>query len=194
VRRQSSNGLAFKNFNVRRSKVARALIWLKQNNRYYTNIVIDDEVLRSLPENGPVDDHLPHIDDVDHLDLSDVDSEELDDTIGSNFVSAPLPSPNEERAIADTFERLQSGDAPVMWPVINGTPINEFQTPGYIACAFPTLYPTGNADLRAEHVRDVKPAEYFTHLLKYKDGRFARHPRWRYFALNSQMRWRAMFR
>ena len=26
----------------------------------------------------------------------------------------------------------------------------------------------------------------------YKDGRFARHTRWRYFALNSQMRWRAL--
>jgi hypothetical protein len=71
VRRQSSNGLAFRNFNVRRSKVARALFWLKQNNRYYTNIVIDDDVLRSLPENGPIDDQLSHIDDVDHLDASD---------------------------------------------------------------------------------------------------------------------------
>jgi hypothetical protein len=108
VRRQSSNGLAFKNFNARRSKVARALNWLKQNNRYYTNIVIDDEVLRSLPENGPIDNQLPHIEDVEHLDLSDVDSEEdLDDAIGSNFVPAPLPSPNEDRAIADTFERLK---------------------------------------------------------------------------------------
>jgi hypothetical protein len=26
----------------------------------------------------------------------------------------------------------------------------------------------------------------------YKDGRFARHARWRYFALNSQLRWRAL--
>ena len=26
----------------------------------------------------------------------------------------------------------------------------------------------------------------------YKDGRFAHHARWRYFTLNSQMRWRAL--
>lgn len=49
----------------------------------------------------------------------------------------------------------------------------------------PTLYPTGAAELRSERIRDIRLAEY-------KDGRFARHARWRYFALNSQMRWRAL--
>ena len=29
-------------------------------------------------------------------------------------------------------------------------------------------------------------------MLWYKDGRFASHTRWRYFALNSMMRWRAL--
>ena len=28
--------------------------------------------------------------------------------------------------------------------------------------------------------------------MRYDDGRFARHPRFRYFALNSEMRWRAL--
>ena len=63
-----------------------------------------------------------------------------------------------------------------MWPIISGNAINEFNTPGYIARAFPTLYLTSSADLRSEHIRDVNPAEYFQHLLKYKDGKFARHP------------------
>lgn len=112
--------------------------------------------------------------------------------VNGNFVPVPLPSPNEERAITDTLNRMQAGEGPIMWPNIDNNPVNEFQTPGYIACAFPTLYPTGDGDLRSMHVRDIKPAEYFSHLLKYKDGRFARHPRWRYFTLNSQMRWRAL--
>lgn len=64
-----------------------------------------------------------------------------------------------------------------MWPSIDGNPVNEFQTPGYIACAFLILYPTSKADLRSEHVRDIKPAKYFLHFLKYKDERFARHLR-----------------
>ena len=33
---------------------------------------------------------------------------------------------------------------------------------------------------------------YFKHLLMYDDGRFARHPRFRYFALNTEMRWYAL--
>lgn len=90
--------------------------------------------------------------------------DEADDIIASNFVPAPFPSSNEECAIADTLNRMQANNTPLMWPNIDGNPINEFQTPGYIARAFPTLYPTGDAD----------------------------HTRWRYFALNSQMRWRAL--
>ena len=51
VRHHSSDGRAFKDFNVRRSVVARALNWLKYNNCYYSNIIIDEEVLKSLSEN-----------------------------------------------------------------------------------------------------------------------------------------------
>jgi hypothetical protein len=52
VRRQSRNKLVFKDFNVRRTKVFRALHWLKVNNHYYTNVVIDNEILQALPDNG----------------------------------------------------------------------------------------------------------------------------------------------
>src|SRR6266540_4837292 len=48
-------------------------------------------------------------------------------------------------------------------------------------------------NLSCQHrIREVKLAEYFKHLLVYKDGRFARHRRWHYFVLNSLMRWRAL--
>ena len=36
-----------------------------------------------------------------------------------------------------------------------------------------------------------RTADYFTHLMKYDDGRFAKHPRFRFFAVNTEMRWRA---
>ena len=64
VRRNSANGVAFRDFTVRRNKVIRALYWLKENNRYYTDIVIDKEVLHSLPENGAIDDILSQLDDI----------------------------------------------------------------------------------------------------------------------------------
>ncbi|PKY44985.1 hypothetical protein RhiirA4_459453 [Rhizophagus irregularis] len=47
-----SNYRTFKDFNVRRFVVSCAFYWLKNNNRYYPNIDIDEEVLGSLPENG----------------------------------------------------------------------------------------------------------------------------------------------
>ncbi len=182
--------MAFKNFNIRRSKVARALYWLKKNNCYYVNIVIDEEILQSLPENGSISDQLRHLKDEEYQ--YDDDDDVSEDIIGNNFVSAPLLSSNEERAIGDTLGQMQANDDLIMWPNIDGNPINEFQSPGYIARAFLTLYPTGKADLCSDHIWDVKPAEYFSHLLKYKDGRFAHHPCWWYFALNSQIQWRAL--
>ncbi|CAG8555855.1 17156_t:CDS:2 [Racocetra fulgida] len=61
VRRQFLSGPAFRDFNVRYVKVARVLLWLKANNRYYTNIDIDNEALQLLPENGTIDNHLQQI-------------------------------------------------------------------------------------------------------------------------------------
>ena len=80
----------------------------------------------------------------------------------------------------------------VSWPPSGVTPINEFNTEGYISCAFPTLFPTGAADFVAPRPLAVTVGNYFKHLLMYADGRFARHPRFRYFALNTEMRWRAL--
>ncbi|PKC51701.1 hypothetical protein RhiirA1_356316, partial [Rhizophagus irregularis] len=55
IRHQSvSNAEAFRDFKVRRDKVTQALIWLKQNNRYYANVIIDHEILQSLPIDGTI--------------------------------------------------------------------------------------------------------------------------------------------
>lgn len=77
------------------------------------------------------------------------------------------------------------------WPSA-GSPISEFTTEGYMTCAFPTLYPTGSADFLALRIHPVAVGHYFKHLMMYDDGRFATHPRFRYFALNTEMRWRAL--
>ena len=193
VRRKSANDpTAFRDFIVRRSKVFRALIWLKENNPYYNDITIDKEILDSLPENGSIFNMLPHIRDEQSEDDDLNDTENGDESISRTFVPLDPPTHREDEAINEALNRIQSNNPPITWPEIEGVPINEFQTPGYMARAFPTLYPYGKADLRTARAREIKPAEYFKHLLWYKDGRFARHPRWRYFALNSSMRWRAL--
>jgi len=190
VRRQSASRSTFRDFNVRRNKIAQTLSWLKLNNRYYSDIVIDNEVLQSLPNNGPIDDYLPKVQRND--DHSNDDENETEDIVTHNFVPLAPSSHREDEAINEALARMHAKITPIVWPNIDCSPVNEFHTPEYITRAFPTLYPYGNADLRAERVRDIKPAEYFQHLLKYKDGRFAQHTRWRYFALNSQMRWRVL--
>ena len=87
---------------------------------------------------------------------------------------------------------LSCHQQPLPWPNIANTPIKEFSTEGYMTCAFPVLFPTGAADFSAPRPRTVTIGYYFKHLLMYRDGRFARHPRFRYFALNTEMRHRAL--
>ena len=115
------------------------LLWLKSNNQYYENINIDYEIVQSLPENGSIIDLLPQI----HTDLPgeevSIDDEANEETISSTFVASITPTTRETTAISNTLNQIQSNDTPIMWPEIDGTPINEFQTPGYIARAFPTL-------------------------------------------------------
>jgi hypothetical protein len=151
VHHNSSDGRVFKDFNVWQSVVSCVFYWLKLNNRYYSNIVIDKEVLRSLPENGSLNDQISRLEDMGCELGSEIDDEEVDNlddsSILNNFVPIPISIPSEERAVADILTRLQTETASVMWPNIDRVFINEFKTSSYIARAFLTLYPTGAADL-----------------------------------------------
>lgn len=79
----------------------------------------------------------------------------------------------------------------VDYPSILDEAVNEYTTDGYIARAFPCLFPYGRGDLRDESGRKipVKEGEYFTHLMRYYDGRFGKDPRFVHFALNTKLRW-----
>ena len=57
--------------------------------------------------------------------------------------------------------------------------------------AFPTLYPTGQADFNASRLQKVDLNDYARHLMCFQDGRFGRHPCWRFFVFNLLMRRRA---
>lgn len=95
----------------------------------------------------------------------------------------------QETVRQSVMHRLHHTGLPVVtWPQLGDQPINEFNTEGYMSCAFPTLYPTGAADFTAPRERQVTVGYYFKHMMLYRDGRFACHPRFRYFALNTEMR------
>ena len=77
-------------------------------------------------------------------------------------------------------------------PSIRSTPLDEASgTDKLFAMAFPTLYPTGQADFNSPRVRKVDLSNYAGHLLRYSDGRFGQHPRWRFFIFNIIMRRKA---
>jgi ATP-dependent DNA helicase PIF1 len=74
-------------------------------------------------------------------------------------------------------------------PSIRCTPIDEAsRRERILSLAFPTLYPTGQADLNTPRLRNVPLKEYARHLLCWHDQRFARHARWRFFVFNMYMR------
>ena len=77
-------------------------------------------------------------------------------------------------------------------PSIRSTPIDEAAGKDRIfAMAFPTLYPTGRADFNVPRLRKVDLDEYARHMMCFRDGRFGRHPRWRFFVFNLLMRRKA---
>ena len=51
VRKEGSQN-SHRDFRVRRSAVQRALLWLKENNKYYHTIAIDIAALNQLPDDG----------------------------------------------------------------------------------------------------------------------------------------------
>ena len=122
----------------------------------------------------------------------DVDVDLMDT---STFVPVLAPKLSEQETIKESVKERQSKsrtEQVVPWPKNGEAPINEFTTEGYISCAFPTLFPSGEGDFVAPRHHTVTAGNYFKHLMMYGDGNFARHPRFRYFALNTEMRWRAL--
>ncbi|KAK3931974.1 ATP-dependent DNA helicase, partial [Frankliniella fusca] len=176
-------------FTVRSAVVFRALVFLKKYNPFYSDIDICQENIDLLPADGNVLEQIAGL------------VREDNDNVAENFNKQKSDSLNEEM---NESERLYHSGIPLVrvasneqevesnlyeWPVLGETPVNEFDTPGYIPTAFPKLFPCGKADMKSPRSQKIYPAEYFQHLLDYKDGRFAKHETFRFFAMNSLMRW-----
>ena len=155
-----------------------------------------------LPEDDDVD--LPTIDNIEEMPPENIPSEEINIPseeinnqdknntvpIESSSVFPGMYDKNSEnfkisKEISDRSHRMS-------WPKTGNTPLNEFISEGYMTRAFPTLFPTGDADFLGCRLRKITIGEYFKHLTKYEDGRFARHPRFKYFAFNTEIRFRAL--
>ena len=193
VRKEGSD-CTHRDFRVRKSVVLGALLWLKHHNKYYRNVNIDYDSLNELPEDG----NLSGLTGIKTSRNVEEDRPLLENDENSHDAESFVPIAAQKlteleavkKSVADGQKSSPRNIVP--WPPRADAPINEFVTEGYISCAFPTLFPTGAGDFLAPRERVVTVGNYFKHLMRYDDGRFARHPRFRYFALNSEMRWRAL--
>ncbi|CAG8526166.1 16461_t:CDS:2, partial [Gigaspora rosea] len=112
-----------------------ALHWLKENNVFYCNIEIADDVLQSLPENDTIIDQLSEASNsqelyngqTDNLDV--YENEDSEDFISQTFVPVLPPGCSENNAINNALNRIQYSqlqyDYPIVdWPHIESTPID----------------------------------------------------------------------
>ena len=186
-----------RDFRVRKLVVLNALEWLKKNNKYYRHITLDYDVLDLLPSDGDLTNHCGVVvdDTTDVTDEPQEDNNSVPEDAGS-FVPILAQKKTEEQTIRNAVHSLEQGENNkhhvIPWPETGTTPINEFTTEGYFSRAFPTLFPTGASEFLAPRHNPVTIGHYFKHLLMYGNGRFAKHPRFRYCALNTEMRWRAL--
>ena len=199
----------FRDVTVRKQKVHDALVWLINNNPHYSELLINEDALNSLPENGVPPD----------LMTVETDDDIVSDDNCSPDVGPPTDNPSEDIVYNDSTEMSSflpvgeqqqqeieavrnqlSENEPMPWPSVENEPINEYQVSHLATMAFPTLFPDGKGDpTNQELLRDVPLHERIKHLLKFAeiiDGkwvyRFANHPRFSYWAFNMIQRKRIL--
>ena len=157
---------------------------LKQH-KYYRKIDIDYNAINDLPEDG----NLPDLSDIKSSSVIEKESflQDTDEDAHNAELFVPIAAQKltEIEAIKECIlERQKSVDQmTVPWLHRAYTPVNEFNTEGNMSCAFPRLFPTGTGDFLAPREHVVTVDNYFKHLVRFDDSRFARHPCFRYFAL-----------
>ncbi|KAK3918326.1 ATP-dependent DNA helicase [Frankliniella fusca] len=114
---------------------------------------------------------------------TDYDTDDTDDN--DELVYTSVPDSNHP-SVSKSFRNE------LVWPMIGSMPLNEFSSPGYLSMAFPYLFPYGRCDFSMPRERKVSFKDYIHHLMSYKDQRFAKDERFRYFIMNTQMRWESL--
>jgi len=190
--RKEGAAQSHKDFRVRRSVVLTALQWLIRHNKYYSDVTINNDTLEQLP----IDSDLTNLITVsvcsDQIKVPVQQDDPYECHMNSTFVPGATTAFTEQKAIDQSIIYQPRTQQYVNWPPTEADPINEFTFEGYMACAFPTLFAAAIADYLAPRQRMVTIANYCKHLMMYHDQRFAKHPRFRYFALNTIMRHRAL--
>ena len=176
-----------RDYRVRQGAVRSWLSFLRYNHPGYRSITIDQQTLDQLPVNGDVMDQMTtrtvDAEEIDEVSAADIDDEQPPET-------AAVPDMAQEDSEMEELRRQLGLERDhLSMPSVRSTPLSEFnRSQSLLSWAFPTLFPRGEADFVVPRLRSVTYAEYIKHLLKFEDGRFARHPRFRYVVFNTMMR------
>lgn len=199
----------FKDVNVRRQKVHKALLWLLQNNPQHADISINLDALNCLPVNGiPTD--LVTVECNDEIvsdEVIEAEGEEPTENADEDIVynqsaemSSFLPVAEQQQKEIQAIRNQICGNEPINWPSVDNQPLNEYQTPFLATMAFLTLFPDGKGDpTNPSILRDIPLNEKIKHLIKFAEKvngkwlyRFASHPRFSYWAFDMIHRKRAL--
>lgn len=182
---------------VRRQPMQRWLrFFITTNHPAFVGVQIDEERLANLPENDSVFHQLPTFESTDSSAQTNIQPGPPEEEHAENNDHPPVITQSFIPNVGDfqtVIEQLHAEAHPqqhpvLPMPVIGEEAISEWDHIKIAIGAFPTLFPLGEADFNEPRTKDVKFHDWAAHLLHYEDGRFAKHPRFRYWALNTHLR------
>lgn len=176
-------------FRVNRHHVLQWLLFLKAHHPDYRNITIRYDILNTLPtdlRDWYVEHSLPDIESGGSPSLNTTEGEGDAEPTTQDGVIPNLAPNNSEAELLITA--IQAKRRAIRLPTMSSQPLSEFSSRRLFAMAFPTLFPRGQGDWHQARLRSVSLHDYAAHLMRYYDGRFARHPRFRYVVFNRLMR------
>lgn len=180
---------------VRHSRVVAWLYFPKQNHPGYHDVITDNNLLSQLPENGSVEGRsITHVHDNDESvgqrGTHTGENEQYDDDDNDDEPErVAVPDQNHDRTEMDRLRQaLQRGEGLLGVPSFRPTPLAEYnKTQTLLIWCFPMLFPQGEAGYVQSRQRQINYKVLVRHPLHYKDGHFARHPRFRYVTFNTCM-------
>lgn len=211
VKKQGKNDTC-REFRVRRLKVEQALKWLKINNPAYVDIIISSDRLLHLPEDGELSDitTLQFKENTPHNNDKGPSSEQIDIGISEGYSHSGAQLPDSNVHVKENVEKIvqeilgenhgevsinKRGTISIPWPTRGNIPVSEFTTQHFFTLAFPALFPHGSGDFYINRpISFSSMSEWAEHLLWYDDGRFAKHPYFKFVVHNMIMRKSALER
>lgn len=209
VRKQGKNDTS-KEFRVRRLKIEQSLNWLKNNNPAYSDIIISNERLQSIPEDGQLTDivTLEFKENTAHKNDKGPSPDQADIGVSQGFTHSGAQLPDSNIQIREKVENIvheiigenhgevtinRQGTITIPWPTRDNIPVSEFTTQHFFTLAFPALFPYGSGDFFFNRPLTLSSmAHWAEHLIWYNDGRFAKHPYFKFVVHNMIMRKRAL--